>query len=152
MDQQPESRDKLVEMTSNIVSSYVANNQLGVDAVPGLVESVFKILDRLVSQKTNGANGSAEERPQPAVPIKRSVHRHAITCLECGGSFKSLRRHLSVRHGMSIQDYRSRWDLPGNYPFVAPEYAAVRSQFAKKIGLGRASNKGRKAAKQKRPS
>ena len=73
----------------------------------------------------------------PAVPIKKSVQKDAITCLECGWSAKMLKRHLTTAHDLSVKEYREKWRLPSNYPMVAPSYAAKRSKLAKKIGLGR---------------
>ena len=89
--------------------------------------------------------GVEEPEKTPAVPIKRSVRKATIVCLECGKVGKTLKRHLSTAHGLAVKEYRARWKLPANYPMVAPNYAAQRSAMAKKIGLGRKPRKrGRK--------
>ncbi len=83
----------------------------------------------------------------PAVPIKNSVRKATIVCLECGPSGKMLKRHLSTAHGLGVNEYRERWKLPADYPMVAPNYAAVRSELAKKIGLGGSGRNGSYSAR-----
>ena len=76
------------------------------------------------------------EKPKPAVSVRKSVQDDQITCLECGGTFKSLKRHLMTHHNLSPEEYREKWDLPADYPMVAPAYAEARSRLAKEMGLG----------------
>ena len=92
---------------------------------------------RNISEKNKGA--AVIERPEPAVPINASVTGDAIICLEDGKSFKTLKRHLMTAYGMTPAQYRARWNLPKDYPMVAPNYSAQRSQTAKRLGLGRKS-------------
>jgi len=121
----------LLNLTAQIVSAHVANNSIQADALPALIQSVFKTLA-----------GTGQESPQPvklepAVPIKRSVFADHIVCLEDGKKLKMLKRHLATSYQMTPQQYRERWGLPHDYPMVAPDYAKHRSALAKKIGLGR---------------
>ncbi|MCH9753103.1 MAG: MucR family transcriptional regulator, partial [Alphaproteobacteria bacterium] len=97
-----------------------------------LMDAVFKRLDELNSGQPQ------EERPEPAVPIKKSITQNHIICLEDGAKLKMLKRYLRTRYDMTPEEYRTRWGLPADYPMVAPEYAERRSKFAKKIGLGKA--------------
>jgi len=123
--------------TANIVSAYVANNAVASGELSNLVHNVTKSLHAAVTE--------AEEppKPVPAVSIKKSVQPEFLICLEDGRKFKSLKRHLRTYYNLTPEEYRDKWDLPRDYPMVAPDYAARRSQLAKKIGLGR---KGRKKA------
>ena len=124
-------RDELLVLTSEIVSAYVANNALSTAEVPALIESVFKTLSHVdVGQDLH------KDRPQPAVPIKKSVQPDYLICLEDGKKLKMLKRHLKTAYNMSPAEYRERWGLPSDYPMVAPNYAERRSQLAKEIGLG----------------
>lgn len=120
-------------MTADLVAAYVSNNAIPRSELPGLIAQVHQSLSGL------GATAPAEEvAPQkPAVNPKRSVHNDYIICLEDGKKFKSLKRHLLNRHGLSPEQYREKWNLPGDYPMVAPAYAAKRSALAKQMGLGR---------------
>ncbi|MCK5284309.1 MAG: MucR family transcriptional regulator [Alphaproteobacteria bacterium] len=125
------NRDDLLALTTEIVSSYVANNTILTSEVSGFIDQVFKAL----------ANASAEgnflaDRPQPAVPIKRSVTPDYIVCLEDGKKLKMLKRHLMTAYKMTPEEYKERWGLPADYPMVAPSYAERRSKLAKEIGLG----------------
>jgi predicted transcriptional regulator len=119
---------------SNIVSAYVANHGVEASALPGLIQSVQRAFAGL-----SGGTGEQprEERPQPAVPIKKSVFPTYIVCLEDGKKLKMMKRHLKTAYNMEPDEYRQRWGLPHDYPMVAPDYAAQRSRLAKKIGLGR---------------
>lgn len=124
--------DELVGLTANIVSAYVSNNTIVVHDVPALIGSVYEALSR-ASTRT----GQPErEEVRPAVPVKKSVTPDYIVCLEDGKKFKSLKRHLRTHYKMSPEEYRAKWQLPHDYPMVAPNYAAARSQLAKKMGLG----------------
>lgn len=122
----------LRELTAHIVSAYVEKNRIPVADLPNLVASV--------SASVAGLGGTAAppaEAPTPAVNPKRSVHDDHIVCLEDGKKFKSLKRHLGAEHGMTPDEYRAKWGLAGDYPMVAPNYAAARSLLAKTSGLGR---------------
>ncbi len=119
----------LLELTTEIVTAHVSKNAISIDQIPSLIKEVHKALSGLGSQP--------EPVKPPAVPIKISVQKDAITCLECGWSGKMVKRHLSVAHGLSVNEYREKWKLPGDYPMVAPSYAAKRSRLAKKMGLGK---------------
>src|SRR5512132_819319 len=120
-------------MTAEIVAAFLAANTMQATQLPELIRNVFTALKSL--------DGQAEEAPaeplKPAVPIRKSVTRDYIVCLEDGKKLKMLKRHLRTTYDMSPQDYREKWGLPADYPMVAPNYAARRSEFAKKIGLGR---------------
>lgn len=122
-----------MRMTTDIVSSFVANNAVSSDELSDLIRSVHRTL---LGLKGDGAAASSE-RPKPAVAINRSVHDDYIVCLEDGKKLKMLKRYLRSTYNMSPDDYRKRWALPADYPMVAPSYAARRSEFAKKIGLGK---------------
>ncbi len=121
----------LLGLTAQIVSAHVANNPIQPDALPALIQSVFKTLA-----------GAGKEAPEPAkldpaVPIKKSIFPDHIVCLEDGKKLKMLKRHLATSYNMTPQQYRERWGLPHDYPMVAPDYAKHRSALAKEIGLGR---------------
>lgn len=127
------SKGDSMRMTTDIVASFVANNKISPEEVTELIRSVHRTLAGL-------SNGSAEkltERPKPAAPINKSIQHDFIICLEDGKKLKMLKRHLRSTYNMSPDDYRKRWGLPSDYPMVAPAYAARRSEFAKKIGLGK---------------
>lgn len=125
-------REELLALTSEIVSSYVSNNTLSAQEIPGVIEQVFKTLSN-VDKET----GLHADRPKPAVPIKKSITPEYIVCLEDGKQLKMLKRHLKTAYDMSPEEYRERWGLPADYPMVAPEYAKKRSALAKDIGLGK---------------
>lgn len=126
-----QSREELLRLTSQIVSSYVSNNTVKADDVSGLIDTVFKTLANI-----NPDTQAVADRPQPAVPIKKSVMPDYIICLEDGKKLKMLKRHLKTAYDMSPEEYRERWGLPSDYPMVAPNYAKQRSRLAKDIGLG----------------
>jgi predicted transcriptional regulator len=131
-------KTELLELTAEIVAAHVGNNDTPRDQLPQLIVEVHRALAGL------GSEPPREKRP-PAVPIKKSVQEDAVTCLECGWSGKMLKRHLSTTHGLSVEEYREKWNLPAAHPMVAPSYAARRSELAKKIGLGQKPRKrGRK--------
>lgn len=120
-------------MTADIVASFVSNNKVSSDELTDIIRSVHKAVTGL-----SGPNGAVPaEKPKPAAPINKSVHDDFIICLEDGKKLKMLKRYLRSTYGMSPDDYRKRWGLPADYPMVAPSYAARRSEFAKKIGLGK---------------
>ncbi|MEM6781520.1 MAG: MucR family transcriptional regulator [Pseudomonadota bacterium] len=125
------THSELLTLTTDIVSSHVSNNTMSASEVTAMMEQVFKTLSSLGNE-----NLMLGERPQPAVPIKRSVTPDYIICLEDGKKLKMLKRHLKTAYNMSPEEYRERWNLPADYPMVAPNYAKQRSQLAKDIGLG----------------
>jgi predicted transcriptional regulator len=127
------SGEELLRLGADIVSAYVSRNAVAADAVPDIIRTVHQALEGL----SRGAPPPVEEKAKPAVPIGRSVQHDFIVCLEDGKKLKMLKRYLRSRYDMSPDDYRRRWNLPPDYPMVAPAYAARRSDFAKKIGLGR---------------
>jgi predicted transcriptional regulator len=127
------SGEELLRLGADIVSAYVSRNAVAADAVPEIIRTVHHALEGL----SRGAPAPVEEKPKPAVPISRSVQHDFIVCLEDGKKLKMLKRYLRSRYDLSPDDYRRRWNLPPDYPMVAPAYAARRSDFAKKIGLGR---------------
>ncbi len=118
-----------LESVSKIVSAYVSNNSLSSSELPQLIWTVHEALKSL-DQATSFP-------PEPAVPIKRSITPDYVICLEDGKKLKMLKRHLRTSYDMSPDEYRQKWKLPGDYPMVAPNYAAKRSDLAKRIGLGR---------------
>ena len=134
------SPKELPALTTQIVAAYVANNTVAVNDLPALIRQVHAALANV--------GGTAEvvpERPQPAVPIKRSVMPDYIVCLEDGKKLKMLKRHLKTAFNMTPEEYRERWDLPPDYPMVAPNYASQRSRLAKEIGLGTRARRRRAA-------
>lgn len=122
----------LVALTAEIVSAYVSNNPVGAAELPGLIGDVHAALARA----STGVEPAEREDSKPAVAIKRSVTPDYIICLEDGKKFKSLKRHLRTHYKLTPDEYRAKWGLPHDYPMVAPNYAAARSQLAKKMGLG----------------
>ncbi len=117
-------------LTAQIVSAHVSNNSVPPDALPALIQDVYRTLAGV------GKEAAPVEKPQPAVPVKRSVFPDYIICLEDGKKLKMLKRHLKTAYNMTPEQYRERWGLPPDYPVVAPNYARHRSSLAKKIGLG----------------
>jgi len=137
MAEENDSRYEILALTAEIVSSHVSANTVAVSDVPQLIEQVYTTLDGLV----NSVSGAEEERPQPAVSIRRSITPDYIICLEDGKKLKMLKRHIKTRYDLSPDEYRARWGLPADYPMVAPNYAAQRRELAKKIGLGTSRRK-----------
>jgi predicted transcriptional regulator len=140
----PAKSDELLKLASEIVAAYVSNNPIPVGDLPGMIKSVHATLGGLAAN----AQSEPSIAQKPAVAIKRSVMPEYIVCLEDGKKLKMLKRYLRSRYGLSPEEYRSKWGLPADYPMVAPNYAAQRSEFAKKIGLGRTApaHKGRRRA------
>ncbi|MEM5502340.1 MucR family transcriptional regulator [Ahrensia kielensis] len=130
-----EFNEYLAELTAQVVSAYVGNNNITADELPSLISNVHGALNSTVGN----VQASEVEKPKPAVNPKKSVLDDCITCLEDGQQFKSLKRHLMSHHGLTPQDYREKWDLPSDYPMVAPSYAERRSKLAQEMGLGRKS-------------
>ena len=127
----------LLSLTTEIVAAHVSNNSVTLADLPMLIEQVYKSLSNVGIEPV-----AVEERPQPAVPIKKSVTPDYIVCLEDGKKLKMLKRHLKTAYNMTPEEYRDRWGLPADYPMVAPNYARQRSSLAKQIGLGTRARRG----------
>ena len=123
-------------MTSDVVAAYVRSNTVATSDLPAVIGSVHKTLANL-----NGQRGGDAEPQKPAVPVRRSVTPDYIVCLEDGKKLKMLKRHLRTTYDLTPDQYRAKWHLAPDYPMVAPSYAKRRSEFAKKIGLGRKAGK-----------
>ena len=136
----PESMptNDVLGLTAQIVSAHVSNNVVSPDALPSLIQEVYKTLSGVGKEPTH------TDRPQPAVPVKKSVAPDHIVCLEDGKKLKMLKRHLKSAYNMTPEQYRERWGLPADYPMVAPDYASHRSSLAKQIGLGTRPRSGRR--------
>lgn len=124
--------ETLITLTSDIVAAHVSNNSVMVDDLPGLITNVYGALASLGRPAP-----VVEARPEPAVSIRSSVKPDHIVCLEDGKKLKMLKRHLMTHYNLTPEQYRQRWNLPADYPMVAPDYAERRRELAKKIGLGR---------------
>jgi predicted transcriptional regulator len=125
------SDEDMLRMTADVVSAYVGNNALAPQQIPDVIKTVYGSLTNLSEER------KLNEAPKPAVPVRRSVTPEYIICLEDGKKLKMLKRHLRTNYNMSPEEYRAKWSLPADYPMVAPNYARQRSEFAKRIGLGR---------------
>jgi predicted transcriptional regulator len=138
---QEETNETLITLTSDIVAAMVSNNSVSVDDVPSLISNVYGALAGL-----GAPSAEQEARPEPAVSIRSSIKPDYIVCLEDGKKLKMLKRHLMTHYNMTPEQYRARWNLPSDYPMVAPNYAEKRRELAKKIGLGRkpGARRGRK--------
>jgi predicted transcriptional regulator len=121
-----------IELTANIVSAYVANNSVAANDIPSLINQVHAAL----LQVSGGRGELPLEAAKPAISVKKSIAPDYLVCLEDGKKFKSLKRHLRSQYNMTPEQYRDKWGLPADYPMVAPNYAAARSQLAKQMGLG----------------
>lgn len=122
---------RLLELTTQIVCAYVSHNPVPASEVPGLIGSVHR------SIAAQGQSRAPEPNQEPAVPVRKSVTPDYIISLEDGRKFRTLSRHLMARYGMTPEQYRRKWNLPDDYPMVAPNYAVERSKIAKSMGLGR---------------
>ena len=140
--------DDALLLTTNIVTAYLSNNAVSANDIPFIIRSVHTTLESLGKDVAQGGETSLK----PAVPVKKSVTDDYIVCLEDGKKLKMLKRYIRTRYSLSPDEYRAKWGLGPDYPMVAPNYAAKRSEFAKKIGLGRGgrarptSRKGRRKA------
>ncbi|MGE7472007.1 MucR family transcriptional regulator [Bosea sp. NPDC003192] len=132
-----DQNQNLIGLVTDIVSAYVSNNSVPVADLPGLIATTYAAISGLGTEPAP----VAEERPTPAISVKRSITPEFLICLEDGKKFKSLKRHLRTAYNMSPEEYRSRWGLPTDYPMVAPAYAEARSSLAKKMGLGQQRRK-----------
>jgi predicted transcriptional regulator len=140
-DNQSPRSDDILKLTSEIVAAYVSNNSMSASELPSIIKSVHSTLGNLGGAFQN----EVQTTQKPAVPVKRSVNPDYIVCLEDGKKLKMLKRYLRSNYNLTPEEYRAKWGLPADYPMVAPNYAAQRSEFAKKIGLGRtASSSGRR--------
>lgn len=128
----------LIDMAADIVSAYVGNNIVTPGDMPSLIQRIYNALEEL-----NAGESSHGTKLEPAVSIRKSVTPDYIICLEDGKKFKSLKRHLRTHYNLTPEDYRRKWDLPRDYPMVAPNYAQARSNLAKKMGLGQKSRRPR---------
>lgn len=137
-----EDQETLVTLTADIVAAHVSNNSVAISDIPLVIRSVHEALTGL------GSTVEPEVKQEPAVSIRASVKPDYIVCLEDGKKMKMLRRHLATDHGMTPEDYRAKWNLPMDYPMVAPAYAEKRRALAKEIGLG---TKGRGGGRKKAP-
>jgi predicted transcriptional regulator len=124
--------DRVINLTAQIVSAHVVANEVSADQLPGLIRNVHQALATVEQASSEPAT------VEPAVSVKKSVFADRILCLDCGQSFKMLKRHISTDHQMTPEEYRAKWNLPPSYPMVAAEYAATRSKLAKDSGLGKA--------------
>ena len=140
----PEQTGDLLALTTEIVAAHVSNNTVALGDLPQLINQVYNSLANI-----GAAPVAPASRPQPAVSIKKSVQPEYLVCLEDGKKLKMLKRHLRSTYNLTPDEYRSKWGLAPDYPMVAPKYAQQRSDFAKKIGLGRGTgrNSARAAAK-----
>jgi len=135
-DETPEtetSNADILACSAEIVAAFVGRNPVGVAALPELIRTIHGALNGL----SEAPAPVARERQKPAVPVSRSIQRDYIVCLEDGAQLKMLKRYLRSRFDLSPEDYRRKWGLPPDYPMVAPAYAERRSDFAKRIGLGK---------------
>ena len=132
-----------IELSADIVSAYVSNNSVPAADLPSLLHSVYAALTQTAPGKTQ----EPQAELTPAVPIKKSVTPDAIICLEDGKKFKSLKRHLRTAYDMTPEQYRAKWNLPADYPMVAPNYAKARSELARTMGLGQQRRKSKAPVK-----
>ncbi len=128
-----DTNDTLLNAVCKIVVAYVKNNHLALSDLPMMIKNIHGTLGSLGT----GAQPETATTQKPAISIRKSITPEYIICLEDGKKLKMLKRYLRTRYGMSPEEYRAKWNLPADYPLVAPNYAARRSEFAKKIGLGR---------------
>ena len=131
------AEDELLRMTAEVVSAYVSNNTLATGQLGDVIQSVYNSLRTLEGQ----AAEAPSEPLRPAVPVRKSVTPEYLICLEDGKKLKMLKRHLRSTYNLTPDEYRAKWGLAQDYPMVAPKYAAQRSEFAKKIGLGRGTGR-----------
>ena len=124
------------QLVTKIIASYVSHHNVSPEQIPDLINAVHRTFDNL------GKPVESAGVLTPAVPVRRSVQRDAVICLECGWKGKMLRRHLSTRHGLTGEQYLKRWNLPSDHPLTAPTYSEQRSSLAKELGLGRGGRQG----------
>jgi predicted transcriptional regulator len=134
--------EDVLALTAQIVSAHVTKNSVEVGELPALIRDVFRTLSTL----GEAAPAPAADAAKPAVPAARSVFASHIICMECGKRMTMLKRHLMTEHGLTIDQYRTKYNLPGTYPMVAPDYAKTRSSLAKEMGLGKSRSAAPKKA------
>ncbi len=139
-------RVDLTGLTADIVSAYVSNHVVPTGDLASLIQDVHKALQTTTSTGSQFAATEVVEKQKPAVAIRKSVTDDEITCLDCGGTFKSLKRHLATHHDLTPEDYRVKWALGPDYPMVSPKYSEARSTLAKTMGLGQSRGGKRTAA------
>lgn len=138
LEQASVTNSDLTRLTTDVVAAYLMQHQVATGQLPQLIQSVFNALSEIVSGAPVAPDAAPPSEPlKPAVSVKRSVTDHYIVCLEDGKKLKMLKRHLRAHYNLTPEAYREKWGLPADYPMVAPAYARQRSDFAKKIGLGR---------------
>lgn len=130
--------DLLIELTAEIVAAYVSNNSVAANDLPSVISQVHAALGG-----TKTPVEEVAEKQKPAVTVRRSIQPDHLICLEDGQKFKSLKRHLQTHHGLSPEQYREKWELPADYPMVAPSYAEARSRLAREMGLGQKRKRGK---------
>ncbi|HYZ42555.1 MAG TPA: MucR family transcriptional regulator [Stellaceae bacterium] len=141
MDNENTTKDVDLRPVTKIIASYVGNHTVAPEQLPALIVSVQQTLRDL------GKPAQIAAPRAPAVPLRRSVQRDHVICLECGFKGKTLRRHLGTRHGLQTAEYLRRWDLPSDHPLTAPAYSEQRSSMAKELGLGRKRSRPRVRAR-----
>ncbi|HEV2678153.1 MAG TPA: MucR family transcriptional regulator [Aliidongia sp.] len=141
----PSSHGEVLRMVTDVIASYLKKNPVAASDLPGVIATVYGAF----SAPQSGTVEPVVERPEPAVPIKRSVTPDFIICLEDGKQLKMLKRHLATSYNLTPDEYRARWGLPADYPMVAPNYATQRSALAKQIGLGSRARDGKPVRKAK---
>lgn len=133
-----ENNSEFIGLVADIVSAYVANNSVPASDLPALIASTHSAI---IGLSAGGVAAPEPEKLTPAVPVKKSITPEFLICLDDGKKFKSLKRHLRTQYNMSPEEYRAKWNLPADYPMVAPAYAEARSNLAKKMGLGQQRRK-----------
>lgn len=128
--------DLLLTLTADIAAAFMSKGMIAKSEIPGVLHTIHTTLSGLAAGSAT-ITAAPQPAPQPAVNPKKSIQDDFIICLEDGKKFKSLKRHLSAEYGLTPEEYRAKWGLPADYPMVAPNYAAARSQLAKKMGLGK---------------
>ncbi len=142
-----EENTELLTLTADIAAAYVSNNTVQASDVPSVIQTIYRALAGVGAAVAT----PAPEPQKPAVPVKKSITPDFLISLEDGKKYKSLKRHLRTQYNMSPDDYRTKWNLPKDYPMVAPNYAASRSALAKSMGLGRGGAAAKATAKPKSP-
>ena len=135
-----ENSDNIIKYTTEIVSAFVANNSISTKDLPQLISEISDTLNTIKNPLHDFAENKQEvahSRIKPAVSVKNSVSEDSITCLCCGKKFKSLKKHILASYGFTAEEYRKYWNLPSDYPMVAPSYSVVRQKLAKKNRLGK---------------
>jgi predicted transcriptional regulator len=146
MTDQPKPTE-LLPLVTEIIAAHLSSNKVPATELPDLIRQIYGAL----AEASTGETGPTPHG-DPAVPIKKSVTPEFVICLECGKQASMLKRHIRTAHGMSIEEYRHRWELAANYPMVAPNYAKKRSRLAKQIGLGTQARRKRTEAARARKS